>query len=81
MDILKNIILKNVNRVCPKKYRSKYSHSYYLDYMIYVLRDFTSWNSLGRMFNILKNDKQYHFKSIYNVFLKWSNLGIFKMAY
>ena len=44
MDVLKNIILNNVNKVCPQKYRSKYSHSYYLDFMIYVLRDITSWN-------------------------------------
>ena len=81
MDIFKNVILNYTNKLCPQKYKSKYSHSYYLDFMIFVLRDFTSWYSLGRILNILKKNKQHHFKSIYNVFLKWSNLGIFKMAY
>ena len=77
MNFFKNIILKNVNKKCPNKYKSKYYHSYYLNFMIYVLRYFTSWNSLGRMLNFLKKDNQYHFKSIYNVFFKWSNLRIF----
>ena len=81
MDIFKNIILKNVNNLCPSKYKSKYSHFYYLNYMILVLRDISSWRSLGNILNNLKNNKQYHYKSIYNVFLKWSNLDIFKLSY
>lgn len=76
----KEIILEVLNEYYPKKYNSKYSYIYYIEYIISVLRDITSWKSLG---NLLKNtlNKKYHYKTIYNMFLKWSYLDIFKISY
>ena len=77
MDSYSIKILNIVNLLCPQKYNSKYNPLYYLKYMPMILRDFTSWKSLGNIFIYFKyNDiKKFHYKSIYNVFLKWSHLG------
>ena len=79
----KQKILQTVNSICPQKYKSKYNFSYYLDCIILVLKDITSWKSLGNILNSFKINtiSKYHFKTIYNVFLKWSSLCIFENTY
>ena len=83
MNAYSRKILTIVNLLCPQKYKSKYNPLYYLNYMPMILRDFTSWKSLGNVLISFKHNdlKKFHYKSIYNVFLKWSHLGVFEKAY
>ena len=58
--------------------KRKYSFDYYIKNFIHILNDVTKWENLCL---INTNAKKFHWKSIYNEYLKWSNDGIFELAY
>jgi len=74
----KNIILNIANKKYPSIRKRKYSLDYYLTNFLYVLTDVVKWESLSL---INKNESQFHWKSIYNEFNKWSNDNIFEDAF
>ena len=63
----KKYILEFAYNKFPQIRKRKYSLKYYLDNFIYVLNDVTKWNSLKY---INKNNITYHWKSIYNEYIK-----------
>lgn len=75
----KKIILKLVDKYCPNLRKPKYSNEYYLQHIIYVLKDVTSWRALNITYK--NNEKPYHYKTIQDKFHEWTNAGIFKKAY
>ena len=77
------IILENIVKSKNfEKRKPKYCISYYINYIMLILNDVTSWSSLGNIMNtIQKGTKKYHYKTIYNVYIKWCKLGIFKELY
>ena len=77
-DNKNEIILKVINYLNPNKYKVKYSDSYYLKYINYMLNDRVNWCSLKNEFIELS---EYHYKTIYNKFIKWSSMGVFKLSY
>jgi hypothetical protein len=77
-NLFKKIVLNIANKKYPEIKKRTYPLEYYLNNFIYVLNDVVKWKSL-RLFNPLK--KEYHWKSIYNEFNKWSHDNIFKDAF
>jgi len=70
-----------------KKYRRKYSIEYYLDLIFELINDVNNWYSLSKL-NTYKpipkknNEKpKYHWKTIQNLYNKWSNDNIFKLCF
>ena len=74
----KKTILDLVEIRCPAGKKVKYSNKYYLEKILLVLKDIVSWHSLSILY---PNDKKYHYKTIQDVFLRWSRLKIFEDAY
>lgn len=72
------VILQLLEERCPNKKKVIYTNKYYLDKIILVLKDAVSWKSLSRLY---PTDKKYHYKTIQDIFLKWSKLNIFEDAY
>ena len=68
-------ILNLVNERCPNIRTPKYSNAYYLNNIILVLRDVVSWKSLSRVY---KHSSKFHYKTIYDIYLKWCKLNIFE---
>ena len=73
----KEIILKIAKEKYPEIRKRKYNLNYYLENFIHVLNDLVKWQSL-KLINT--KSKEYHWKTIYNEFNKWSN-NIFKDAF
>ena len=74
----KKIILNLVDSKLPRIRMCKYNYSYYLDKFILVLTKLSGWDSLSFVCN---NNKSFHYKSIYNEFIRWTNNNIFVDAY
>lgn len=62
----------------PKIRKRKYSLKYYLDNFLLVLNDVTKWRSLSLL---NKKMSEFHWKTIYNEFNRWSSDGIFLKAF
>ncbi len=61
------IILNIIDIKCPSIRKPQYTNKYYLENIIYVLRDLVSWESL----QLLYSDKnKYHYKIIQDKFLE-----------
>lgn len=75
--LYKSLVLELVEERCPNKKKPMYSNGYYFDKMILVLKDVTSWKSLGKFFG----NKKYHYKTIQDKYLQWCGLNIFEDAY
>ena len=69
---------KLVDKLCPNKRKPKYDFYNYIENIIYMLTDLNKWSSLRL---VHKNKKKYHYKTIYEVFIKWTKLNIFNQAY
>lgn len=76
--MFKQIILNFAYVRNPCLRTPKYSHEYYLDMFILILRDLTSYSSIKRIYTELP---EFHFKTINKKFLLWSRLHIFEDAY
>jgi hypothetical protein len=76
-------IFKYILDIVVQKYplirKRKYSYEYYLNQFIYVLTSVSSWSKLSLLYT--DKTKEYHYKTIYNEFIKWSNDNIFEEAY
>jgi hypothetical protein len=66
------------NKHYPNIRKRKFSLEYYLDNFLHVLTDVSNWYNLNLIY---KNEKTYHYKSIYNEYNKWSKDGIFENAF
>jgi len=75
----KKYVLEFANVKYPPVRKRKYSLEYYLDKFTLILGDVVCWEALKNT-NINKTHN-YHWKTIYNEYNKWSNDGIFKDAY
>ena len=74
----RKIVLNIANEKYPSIRKRKYSFDYYLQNFVYVLSDVVHWSSLSL---IHKNDKSFHWKTIYNEFNKWTKDKIFEDAF
>ena len=77
-DYFRKHILYVVKDTYPQKRKHKYSFEYYLQKITLMLNDFNIWPTL--QYTCVGNSS-YHWKSIYNVFLKWSKDKIFEKAF
>lgn len=77
-NLFKKYILEIVDVKFPVKRKRKYSPAYFLQNFIYVLSEVVKWESLQKLY---PNEKTYHWKTIYNEFVKWSNYDVFKEAF
>jgi len=74
----KKYIINVAKNKYPEIRKRKFPLEYYLNNFVYMLNDVVKWKSLSL---INKNCSEYHWKSIYNEFTKWSNDSVFKEAY
>lgn len=72
----KKYILDLVDNLCPNKRKPIYTAEYYLDNIISVLKDKISWNSLK-----FPDKPKNHGSAIRKIFVKWTKLNIFQLAY
>ena len=72
------IVHNLVNKLCPNKRTPKYNFHYYIKHIIYMITDLTKWSSLKLLH---KTKKDFHYKTIYQIFIKWTKLNIFSLAY
>ena len=87
IKITKNVINDIYKDNFDKKYRKKYTIDYYLNLMFELINDINNWHSLSKL-NIykpvLKKDNtlpKYHWKTIQNLFNKWSNDEVFNKSF
>src|SRR5271168_866068 len=69
-----------IKELSPNKRVPKYSVDYYLENMIHVLKDVTTWKSL-KILDKGNKDKPFHYKTISDKFLEWSKKGIFEETF
>jgi len=67
-------------KIDRKRYKIKYSDIYYLNFILFMLRDINSWFFIYKLKDYNSNFK-YHYKTIYNKFLYWSKKDVFKNAF
>jgi hypothetical protein len=77
-DEYKKIILETIDGKLPSKRKPKYSNSYYLENIIYVLKDVVSYASLQI---IHKDKKPNHYKTICDKHKEWADNDIFKISF
>jgi len=87
IKITKNVINNIYKDNFEKKYIRKYTIDYYLNLMFELINDVNNWHSLSKL-NIykpvLKKDNtlpNYHWKTIQNLFNKWSNDRVFNISF
>ena len=73
-----NAILEVLNKECPSIRTPKYTNIYYLYHIVLVLTDLKKWESLHLLYNDLP---EYHYKTIQDKHLLWSELNIYEIAY
>lgn len=67
----------NINK---NRYKSKYTNEYYLNFIFYILNDINKWSFITKL-KEYNSPFKYHYKTIYNKFLYWSNNSVFKNAF
>jgi hypothetical protein len=72
-----NKINSKINR---KRYKPKYSDTYYLTLIFHMLNNSNNWKFLSQL-KLYDSVYENHYKSIYNKFLFWTKKDIFKNAF
>lgn len=75
-----SILLKLVEQYIPSKRKRTYTNKYFLSQFKIMLNDLVSWESLIVTKNYPTNS-EYHYKYLNQVFNKWVDLDLFKLAY
>lgn len=87
MEQIKEILLNEVNELYKNKhhkYKNKYSYEYYIDMMLFLLKDINSWSFLKNVvgYGNCNNDiPKYHYVTIKNKFNEWTKKGVFENAF
>lgn len=91
MELIKKLILNEIDKLNKNNnnkrvYKIKYSNEYYVNMMIYLLKDINNWSFLQNIKgygngNNNDNIPKYHYVTIKNKFNLWSKLGVFEKAY
>ena len=84
---IKKLILNEVNELYKnkhKKYKNKYRYEYYINMMLFLLKDINSWSFLKNVvgygnYNI--KTPKYHYVTIKNKFNEWTKKGVFENAF
>ena len=80
----KKLCLISINKlnehIDRKRYRVKYSDEYYLNFIFYMLNDINKWSFIVKLKDYNSKFK-YHYKTIYNKFVYWSNNNVFYNAF
>ena len=79
--IKKQYIIDTVNNIFPRIRKSKYTNEYFVDQILDCNLNFASWASLGKTFGKYTNKSKYHHKYLNEIYLKWADADVFKIAY
>lgn len=74
------IILKWIKILAPNKRKPKFSAEYYLENILNLLKDFTTWESLKKSSYIDKT-KRYHYKTIADIHRLWCKKNVYRKAF
>lgn len=87
MEEIKKLLLNEVNELYKnkhKKYKNKYSYEYYINMMLFLLKDINSWSFLKNVIgygNYNIKTPKYHYVTIKNKFNEWTKKGVFENAF
>lgn len=76
--VYKSCVLEIANNAYKNVRNRKFKLDYYLNNFLLLLNDVNKWKTLSV---INQNQKKFHWKTIYNEFMKWSKDNIFKIAF
>lgn len=68
------------NKYKNKKFNIKYSNDYYLSMILKLLNVYNAWEYL-KYDKMYISKSKYHYKTIYNKFIYWSSIDIFRKAF
>jgi hypothetical protein len=78
--VYKSCVLEIANNAYKNVRKRKYKLDYYLNKFLLLLNELNKWQSLS-VIDEIPNQKDFHWKTIYNEFNKWSKDNIFKIAF
>ena len=78
--VYKSCVLEIANNAYKNVRKRKYKLDYYLNKFLLLLNELNKWQSLS-VIDEIPNQKKFHWKTIYNEFIKWSKDNIFKIAF
>lgn len=87
MEEIKKLLLNEVNELYKdrhKKYKNKYSYEYYINMMLFLLKDVNNWSFLKNVNGYGNNNNEipkYHYVTIKNKFNEWSKKGVFENTF
>lgn len=79
--VKKQYILDAVNKLFLRQRQPKYSNEYLIDNILDCSVNFQSWSKYGKVLNKYSTCPKFHHKYLNEIYIKWSNLGIFESAY
>lgn len=74
-------ILDAVNMLYKRKRRPKYTNEYLVKQILDCNLNYNTWSSYGKTLNKYTNKPKFHHKYLNEIYLKWSRLNIFELAY
>ena len=78
---IKDILLENIQKKFNFKRTCKYTNEYYLNIIIYILKNGISWREAFKHPICEKNIKTNHYSSVYKTYKKWAEAKIFEKTY
>jgi transposase len=76
-----NFLLKQIDVLCPNKRKPKYSNEYYLDAIMYCLKNGISWRGFIQHPLLSNKIPENHYSTISKKFNLWNNNKIFELAF
>lgn len=67
--------------IFPRIRKSKYTNEYFVDQNLDCNLNFVSWASLSKTFGKYTDKSRYHHKYLNEIYLKWADVDVFKIAY
>lgn len=79
--VKKKYILDAVNTLFTRQRKSKYTNEYLINNILECCLNYQSWSNYGHTLNNYTNLPKFHHKYLNEIYLCWSSLGVFELAY
>ena len=73
--------MEAIDTLFIRKRKPKYSNEYLLNNILECNLNYQSWSKYGRALNKYTQLPKFHNKYLNEIYVRWSSLGIFKVAY
>ena len=79
--VKKKYIIDTVNKLFIRQRKPKYSNEFLVDHILECTLNYQSWSKYNRVLNQYTDLPKYFSKYLNEIYIKWTNLDIFKIAY